>query len=954
MANLFTLMGTILVDNTKANDSISKTTEKASTFAGKLISGVTTAAKWGAAVTTAAEGVAVALGTKALKSASDFEQQMSNVGTLLSGDADSVSARMQELGNAVKTMSSDTSVSTDLLTDGLYQVISALGDSADSMSILETAAKGAKAGNATVTDSVNLLSAVMKGYNDVSADAASKTSDLAFKTVKLGQTSFPELASSMGKVIPLASTLNVSQEELFTSYATLTGVTGTAAEVTTQMKAALTGLMSPTKQMQEKMKGLGYESGDAMIKALGLEGSFLALKESCGGSDIALAKLFSSTEAQTAVMALAGAQADTYKQKLEEMSDAAGATDTAFQVQTDNFNSRIESIKNKIDVFSIKVGEKLLPIANDVAGWVDEKFPAIESAVGKGLDLMSDGVTFMKDAFSKATELIDTDVIPRVEIFKEALGKLYDATEPIRNAFSELISPLTESADKFDLVSFAVDALCQIIDLSTGAIEILAEGVASFADVVASGIQYFTENVLPKASEKLKEVQEFFQSLGDKAEAFMNNLEPVVDMIKDNFISSLENLKEPMEKIKDAFGKIGDALRELEPFLVMVAEFFGGALATAFSIAVGAINGIISAISGFATMISGVVEIVAGVFQLVVGIFTDNADLCNEAIYSILEGIVTTFGGLWDAVSGFISGFVDGVIGFFQGLWDTLVGHSIVPDTINGIVNCFAGLWEGVSGFISGFVDNVIGFFSNLKESAIQKFGEMKEKTVGKLKELKTEAEKKVLELKTSAINKFNELKTGAVNKASELKTSVVNKFGEIKTGITEKINSARDGVKQAIDKIKGFFKFSWSLPKIKLPHFSISGKFSLNPPSIPKFGVQWYKKAMEQPYLFTRPTIFDVNPVTGTAKGAGEAGEEVMIGKETMLNMIRQAVAAENEWLLDRFDRLIELCVKFFPSIIEALDRDIVLDDGTLVGKMAPVMDEKLGSQQEKKGRYT
>ena len=141
-------------------------------------------------------------------------------------------------------------------------------------------------------------------------------------------------------------------------------------------------------------------------------------------------------------------------------------------------------------------------------------------------------------------------------------------------------------------------------------------------------------------------------------------------------------------------------------------------------------------------------------------------------------------------------------------------------------------------------------------------------------------------------------------------------------------------------------------MPKLKLPHVTISGKFSLTPPSVPKFGISWYRKAMDEPYLFTKPTLFDVNPATGTARGAGEAGDEVMIGKDTMLNMIRQAVAIENAGLLDKFDLLIALLDEFFPKVLDMLNMSVVLEDGTLVGKLAPKMDEALGELMRKKER--
>ena len=339
-----------------------------------------TAGKIAAGAMVAAATAVATLGTAAVKSAAEYEAQLANVSTLLTGTEAEVAARTAEIGDQVLEISNRTGVATADLTDGMYQVVSAFGDSADAAAILETAAKSAAAGNATTTDSINLLSAVTKGYGDTSAEAVQQAADLAFATVRLGQTSFPELAAGMGKVIPLASTLGLEQEQLWGAMATLTGVTGSTAEVVTQMKATMQAFLSPSKNMQAALKNMGYESGQALLESKGLQGSLDALKDAVGGNELAFAGLFSSVEAQTAVLAMAGNQAENLTSKTAEMYEATGAANTAFERQTNNLKYDIKMIKNLGANFLTQLGTNILPYVREFA---ETAMPVVSEALEK-------------------------------------------------------------------------------------------------------------------------------------------------------------------------------------------------------------------------------------------------------------------------------------------------------------------------------------------------------------------------------------------------------------------------------------------------------------------------------------------------------------------------------------------------------------------------------------------
>ena len=139
----------------------------------------------------------------------------------------------------------------------------------------------------------------------------------------------------------------------------------------------------------------------------------------------------------------------------------------------------------------------------------------------------------------------------------------------------------------------------------------------------------------------------------------------------------------------------------------------------------------------------------------------------------------------------------------------------------------------------------------------------------------------------------WNNIKNTVSNAASGAWQAAVDKFNAIRDGISNAINSAKETVRGAIEAIKGFFNFSWSLPHIALPHFSISGKFSLNPPSIPHIGVEWYAKAMNNGMILDSPTIFGMN--NGRLLGAGEAGAEVVVGASSFYGMIQKAMGSRS-----------------------------------------------------------
>lgn len=555
----------------KVKSALGAVKDKTVNFAVKGVAAAGKALGTAALVGTAAAFTTVAAaGTVAVTSAVSFQSQMQNVGTLLDGD---VKGKLQSMGTDLKKVSIDTGVATSDLTDGLYQVVSAFGESADSVKQLEIAAKAAKAGNATTTDSVNLLSAVTKGYGDTSAEAMQKASDLAFATVKLGQTSFPELASSIGQVVPLASTLKVSQEELFGAMSTLTGVTGGTAEVTTQLKATMQSFLSPGTEMSKVLKKMGYESGAVALESEGLGGILSKLKDSVNGDEVAFANLFSSVEAKNAVLALTGAQAENFAEKTAAMGDAVGIAEQAFATQTDSVEAMVGKIKNAGSVMLTSIGEKTLPYITKALDKVITHLPALQEAFGS----VADKVAPVIDAvIVKASELWQswqpviteigvqfqtaiTQITPFFSTIMDNFGKILPCVQPVVSSFTGIIaSILPVAAPIFSGLSSVVAEVFPVVS------QIISE--------VGGKIQ----SIFSRIGEKTGFLQQIFEKVGPAISTVLSTawkvISPILDFAMegiDLFASAIEWAFPYVQSILEAVWSV------IEPIISAVGKGFG-------------------------------------------------------------------------------------------------------------------------------------------------------------------------------------------------------------------------------------------------------------------------------------------------------------------------------------------------------------------------------------------
>jgi len=346
----------------------------------KMSSASASLASAGSTLTTAFTVPITAAGGAAVYFANEFNVAMANIGTLQIPEE-----RVLQLKQAILDLSTETGTSATVLSAAMYEIISSFGDSEQSMNLLRIANEAARAGLTDTSTAVSAIQAVIKGYNlDVSE--AGSVSDKMFQTVVDGKTSFEELAGSVGRVVPLANALGVSQEELFATFSTASGAVGSTAEVSTKLAATYAALMNPSKNLQAAFAEMGYESGAAAVAGLGFSGAISAIVGTAEKSKIPLGALVGSTEAQTLMLALAGSLSDQYDTKLTNMENSAGAAGIAFERSTTGlggFRQMMNETKTTVENAAIKFGDALIP-----------KLEAFKPLMEAGIGLLEGAVTW--------------------------------------------------------------------------------------------------------------------------------------------------------------------------------------------------------------------------------------------------------------------------------------------------------------------------------------------------------------------------------------------------------------------------------------------------------------------------------------------------------------------------------------------------------------------------------
>ena len=523
----------------------------------------------------------------------------------------------------------------------------------------------------------------------------------------------------------------------------------------------------------------------------------------------------------------------------------------------------------------------------------------------------------------------------------EKLGLTFLDTNNQLKSMPEILTELKgKYGDTIDAVekrelkeAFGTDEAVALIDLLYNNVETLDSGIQDLQGSMKSGISVTEEMAEAINNTPEQKFQVLKQQIHNNVEELGNGLLPAVNNTMDKVSGLIKKGSDWISNNQETVQSIMNIALKLGIFLVIAGSVMGvvGSLGKLFLSAKNAIGLVKTATLGMNTafLASPITWVIAGIVALVAafvvlwnkseafrsfwtGLLGQVKSAVMQAWSSIqpaLQNLAKKLMELWQAVQPIIQIFekVGAVV--------LVVLGSIFAGAIQGAISALTPLIDAFSSFtsiknqfsekMSGVANAVSTGMSAAKSYASTQLSNMQaayQASGGGIKGIVSATMTGVQGTFSTAYSAINTLTGGRLesvrstiaSKIQAAKSTVDSTLESIRSAFSSKLEAARSAVSGAIGRIKSCFNFSWSLPSLKLPHISISGSFSINPPSVPKFGISWYKDGG----ILNGATIFGA--MGGKLLGGGEAGAEAVLPLselwKRMTEIVKGVVKGENE----------------------------------------------------------
>lgn len=541
------------------------------------------------------------------------------------------------------------------------------------------------------------------------------------------------------------------------------------------------------------------------------------------------------------------------------------------------------------------------------------KITAIWDGIKAKFDEFGQGIVDRLNALGFEFEDI-TEVMKAVwDGFCEVLAPIFEGVfQQISNILSEALDILTGLFDIFagiftgdwDMVWQGVQEVFGAVwDFVVATFENWISTFTSLADTVLGwfGTDWETvwTNVKTFFSDTWNAISSFFSGILTGIKTFFTDTWNAIVSFFSGILSGIySSVTGTMAEIHDTFTNIWDS----------ITGFLSGAWETIkniVTVGIMAVKEIISAAFQIITLPFRFIwenckDTVLSIWETIKSVIGEKIDAVKEKITTVTTAISNVASAAWNAISSTASSLWEGIKGTIGSKIDaakekvstaTSAITSVASSAWSSVSSTASSLWNTISSTVSSKISAassaVSSATSTITSVASSAWSSVSSTASSQWESIRSTISSKLSSAKSTVSSLMSGITSTMSSGLSSALSTVSGKFSSIYSTISSKMSAARDAVGNAISALKSKFNFSWSLPHLKLPHVSISGSFSINPPSVPHFGISWYKDGG----ILTRPTIFGA--AGNNLLAGGEAGAEAVVPLATLWDKLETMITS-------------------------------------------------------------
>lgn len=541
------------------------------------------------------------------------------------------------------------------------------------------------------------------------------------------------------------------------------------------------------------------------------------------------------------------------------------------------------------------------------------KITAIWDGIKAKFDEFGQGIVDRLNALGFEFEDI-TEVMKAVwDGFCEVLAPIFEGVfQQISNILNEALDILTGLFDIFagiftgdwDMVWQGVQEVFGAVwDFVVATFENWISTFTSLADTVLGwfGTDWETvwTNVKTFFSDTWNAISSFFSGILTGIKTFFTDTWNAIVSFFSGILSGIySSVTGTMTEIHDTFTNIWDS----------ITGFLSGAWETIkniVTVGIMAVKEIISAAFQIITLPFRFIwenckDTVLSIWETIKSVIGEKIDAVKEKITTVTTAISNVASAAWNAISSTASSLWEGIKGTIGSKIDaakekvstaTSAITSVASSAWSSVSSTASSLWSTISSTVSSKISAassaVSSATSTITSVASSAWSSVSSTASSQWESIRSTISSKLSSAKSTVSSLMSGITSTMSSGLSSALSTVSGKFSSIYSTISSKMSAARDAVGNAISALKSKFNFSWSLPHLKLPHVSISGSFSINPPSVPHFGISWYKDGG----ILTRPTIFGA--AGNNLLAGGEAGAEAVVPLATLWDKLETMITS-------------------------------------------------------------